>query len=87
MKNNKKTTGKITIKCNENGKKAVFTAVAVNGVKGVTLGSVTGMTDNTASGAAVYYLIMYNNNEGTGYKIIKIMAAEEIIKIKANVFY
>lgn len=30
LQNNKKTTGKIIIQCNQNGKKAVFTAIAVN---------------------------------------------------------
>lgn len=172
LKNNKKTTGKIIVQCNENGKKATFTAAAVNSVQGITLDSVSDMTDNTVSGAAiseftiiksdtdkktgsfaistakssndfettdkvkiyamgsaagfdqtqmakgkvkitskpdsnqkkltaklnkdkktvtvtaakkiptgtsVYYLIMYNNSEGAGYKIIKIMAAEEIV--------
>lgn len=53
LKNNKKTTGKVIVTCNENGKKAVFTATAVNGVQNISFNSITGMTCTTASGAAV----------------------------------
>ncbi|MDE7423072.1 MAG: hypothetical protein K2N51_05185 [Lachnospiraceae bacterium] len=49
LKNNKKTTGKITIKCNENGKKAVFSATAVNCVQGITLESFSGLTEKTGA--------------------------------------
>lgn len=53
LKNNKKTKGKITIKCNENGKKAVFTATAVNGIQGISFGSLNGITEDVASGGAI----------------------------------
>lgn len=53
LKNNKKTKGKITIQCNENGRKAVFAATAINSVQGISFSSVNGMADNTVSGSAV----------------------------------
>ena len=53
LKNNKKTKGKITIQCNENGRKVVFAATAINSVQGISFSSVNGMADNTVSGSAV----------------------------------
>ncbi len=53
LKNNKKTKGKITIQCNENGRKVVFAATAINSVQGISFTSVNGMADNTVSGSAV----------------------------------
>lgn len=44
IKNNKKTKGKVTIKCNENGKKAVFSATAVNSVQDIKVDSLSGLT-------------------------------------------
>lgn len=53
LKNNKKVTGKITIKCNENGKKAVFSATALNRVQKITLKSTSDPTLEAATGTAV----------------------------------
>lgn len=57
LKNNKKTTGRITIKCNENGKKAVFTATAINIIQGMSLGSANGIDDVTSGSAITSYEI------------------------------
>lgn len=57
LKNNKKTTGRITIKCNENGKKAVFTATAINIIQGISLGSANGIDDVTSGSAITSYEI------------------------------
>lgn len=53
LKDNKKVTGKITIKCNENGKKAVFSATAVNYVQKITLKSDSDPSLEVATGTAV----------------------------------
>lgn len=53
LKNNKKTAGKIIIKCNQNGKKAVFTATAANSVQDIKLDSLNGLVNDTATGTAV----------------------------------
>jgi hypothetical protein len=50
LKDGKKVSGKITIQCNENGKKATFTATACNSVTGITvenLSNITAETDST----------------------------------------
>ena len=53
LKNNKKTAGKITIKCDQNGKKAVFTATAANSVQNITFDSLNGLEKDTATGSAI----------------------------------
>lgn len=52
LRNGKKTTGKITIQCNQNGKKAVFSVTAVNSVKQIKIENVIGM-ESTVSGSAL----------------------------------
>lgn len=68
LKNNKKTTGKITIKCNENGRKAVFTATAVNCIQSISFNSVSGMTLDSASGEAItsYVIEKSDTDKKTG---------------------
>jgi len=44
LKDNKKVKGKVTIKCNQNGKKSVFLVTAVNSIQKISLGSVNGMS-------------------------------------------
>lgn len=76
LKNNKKTAGKITVKCNENGKKTVFTAYAVNGVQGISFSSLNGITEDvgTVSGSAVvsYTVGSSDTEKKTGSFVISI---------------
>jgi hypothetical protein len=49
LKDGKKVSGKITIQCKENGKKAIFLATACNSVTGITVGNLSNLTTETDS--------------------------------------
>lgn len=66
LKNNKKTVGKITIKCNENGKKAVFSATAVNCVQGIALESLSGLTEETGTEVSTLSIEKSDTTKMTG---------------------
>lgn len=53
LKNGKKVSGKITVTCDQNGKKATFTATAANSVKNVKFNTFSGMLTETSDGMSI----------------------------------
>lgn len=87
LKNNKKTSGQIIITCNENGRKATFTATAVNSVQSINFTSVTGMTNDTALGtvASEFKIEKSDANKNTGSFVISTGKSDNSFETTDNV--